>query len=233
MSHGLILGPDSQKMSKSHGNVIDPDELVERLGADTVRLYLAFIGPYNEVGHYPWNPNGVVGIRRFLERALKVSESVVSYKIKELDNKLHKTIKKVGQDIEALKFNTAVSALMIFLNDADKIGKINKEQWSIFLRLLAPFAPHISEELWRQKVSKTSIHRAQWPAYDLEMMKDELLTIVIQVNGKVRSNMKVVADAGKETIEKLAREAIADRIEGKKISRTIVVQNRLVNFVLE
>ena len=233
MSHGLILGPDSQKMSKSHGNVIDPDELVERLGADTVRLYLAFIGPYNEVGHYPWNPNGVVGIRRFLERALKVSESVVSYKIKELDNKLHKTIKKVGQDIEALKFNTAVSALMIFLNDADKIGKINKVQWSIFLRLLAPFAPHISEELWRQKVSKTSIHRAQWPAYDLEMMKDELLTIVIQVNGKVRSNMKVVADAGKETIEKLAREAIADRIEGKKISRTIVVQNRLVNFVLE
>ena len=233
MSHGLILGPDSRKMSKSHGNVIDPDALVEQLGADTVRLYLAFIGPYNEVGHYPWNPNGVVGIRRFLERALKVSESVVSDQIKELDNKLHKTIKKVGEDIELLKFNTAVSALMIFLNDAERVGSIGKEQWRSVLKLLAPFAPHLAEELWRSGIGKKSIHIEKWPSFDAKMLRDENLTIVVQINGKMRGSIQVPHDADKQAIETAARQAIEDRLQGKQISRTIVVPNRLVNFVIE
>ncbi|MBI2612730.1 class I tRNA ligase family protein [Candidatus Kaiserbacteria bacterium] len=245
MNRSLILGPDGQKMSKSRGNVVDPDKVVERLGADTVRMYLAFIGPYNEVSSYPWNPDGVVGIRRFLERVWRVGQRPADIMdvghpyIESLENTLHKTIKKVGEDIAALKFNTAISALMIFLNAVEKEalrqaqGKaIGKDQWSIFLRLLAPFAPHISEELWEIAGNKKSVHVSKWPEYDASKLRDETVSIAIQINGKTRGEVSVAADADKVTVEKAAREAIASRLEGKRITRTIVVPNRLVNFVV-
>jgi leucyl-tRNA synthetase len=233
MNRGIILGPDHQKMSKSHGNVIDPDEVVSRLGADTVRMYLAFIGPYNEVGTYPWNPDGVVGIRRFLERVWRTQEHVDKADNPALENFLHKAIKKVGEDISALKFNTAISTLMIFLNAVDKEKSLGKNQWERFLKLLAPFAPHMVEELWSLNGQKKSIHKAAWPEFDESRLKDETVKIAIQINGKTRADARVVSDADKAAQEAAAKDAVADRLEGKKILRTIVVPGRLVNFVIE
>ncbi|MDO8561627.1 MAG: leucine--tRNA ligase [bacterium] len=234
MNRSLILGPDGQKMSKSRGNVVDPDDAVARFGADTVRLYLAFIGPYNEVSSYPWNPNGVVGIRRFLERVCRAEDTVVAVDVSELNSTLHKTIKKVGEDIAALKLNTAVSALMILLNSIEKARKIGKEQFGTFLKLLAPFAPHLAEELWRGQGNSGFIHQESWPVYDASHLKDDVQTIIVQVNGKMRASIEVSADAAdKETVERLAREAVAERLKGKEIARIIAVPNRLVNFVLK
>lgn len=233
MNRSLILGPDGQKMSKSRGNVIDPDQVVERLGADTVRMYLAFVGPYNEVSSYPWNPDGVVGVRRFLERVCRLSGMVGDKEIPALNSPLHKTIKKVGDDIAAMKFNTAVSALMILLNSVEKVGTIGKEQWGTFLKLLAPFAPHLAEHLWHENKNDSSIHLESWPTFDDAHFIDEMQTIVIQINGKVRSGVQIPTGASKETMENMARNAVASRLEGKKILRTIVVPGRLINFVVE
>ncbi|MEK7156560.1 MAG: class I tRNA ligase family protein [Patescibacteria group bacterium] len=233
MNRSLILGPDGQKMSKSRGNVIDPDEVVGRLGADTVRMYLAFIGPYNEVSSFPWNPDSVVGVRRFLERVWKAQEYAGKTDNAGLENLLHKTIKKVGEDIGAMKFNTAISALMIFQNALEKEKTLGKSQWERFLQLLAPFAPHIAEELWAESGQKKSVHKTLWPEYDVSMLKSEFITVAIQINGKTRGEAEVAADADKEMVEKAAREAVASRLEGKKILRTIVVPGRLVNFVIE
>ena len=232
MNRSIILGPDGQKMSKSKGNVIDPDAVVSQLGADTVRMYLAFIGPYNEVASYPWNPDGVVGIRRFLERVWRVSETVKKTSILSLDNVLHKTIKKVGEDIAVLKFNTAISALMIFLNAVEKEGQIGTVQWSAFLRLLAPFAPHLAEELWSGIGNKKSVHLEKWPKYDASKLKEKTVTIAIQINGKTRGTVTVSQDASKEDQEVAARAIVADRLSGQTVTRTIIVPDRLVNFVI-
>ncbi|MSU73736.1 alpha/beta fold hydrolase [Candidatus Kaiserbacteria bacterium] len=233
MNRSLILGPDGQKMSKSRGNVIDPDEVVGRLGADTVRMYLAFIGPYNEVSSFPWSPDSVVGVRRFLERVWRAQEYVGKTDSAALENLLHKTIKKVGEDIGTMKFNTAISALMIFLNALEKEKTLGKKQWENFLRLLAPFAPYIAEELWAESGQKKSVHKTTWPEFDAAQLKEGTLKIAIQINGKTRAETEVPADADKETVERAAREAVAARLEGKKILRTIVVPGRLVNFVVE
>ncbi|MCR4281091.1 MAG: class I tRNA ligase family protein, partial [Candidatus Kaiserbacteria bacterium] len=233
MNRSLILGPDGQKMSKSRGNVVDPDDAVLRFGADTVRLYLGFIGPYNEVSSYPWNPDGVVGIRRFLERVSRAEDAVIAENVTELNSQIHKTIKKVGEDISALKFNTAVSALMILLNAIEKAGKIGKEQFGIFLKLIAPFAPHLAEELWSKQGNKGFIHQEIWPAYNLAFLQDNEQTIVVQINGKVRASIIVASGAEKESVEKSALSAVLSRVEGKKILRTVYVPGRLVNFVLE
>ncbi|MBI4093701.1 leucine--tRNA ligase, partial [Candidatus Kaiserbacteria bacterium] len=234
MNRSLILGPDGQKMSKSRGNVIDPDAVVARLGADTVRMYLAFIGPYNEVSSYPWNPDGVVGVRRFLERVWRIGQTTekrVERAPEAIESLLHKTIKKVGEDIVAMKFNTAIAQLMIFLNAVEKHG-IGKEQWNIFLRLLAPFAPHIAEELWIAAGNRKSVHLSAWPPYDASKLKEETITIAVQVNGRTRGEASVATGVDKAAVEKAAREAVASRLEGKRIIRTIVVPNRLVNFVV-
>ena len=233
MNRSLILGPDGQKMSKSRGNVIDPDEVVGRLGADTVRMYLAFIGPYNEVSSFPWNPDSVVGVRRFLERVWRAQEYVGKADNAALENLLHKTIKKVGEDIAALKFNTAISALMIFINALEKEKAFGKGQWERFLKLLAPFAPHMAEELWAECGQKKSVHKTAWPEFDAAFLREATINIAVQINGKTRGEAEVSADADKEAVEKAAREAVASRVEGKKILRTIVVAGRLVNFVVE
>lgn len=232
MNRSIILGPDGQKMSKSRGNVIDPDDVVDRLGADTVRMYLAFIGPYNEVANYPWNPDGVVGVRRFLERVWKLG-SRVSEEDEETEVHLNYAIKKVTEDIAKLKFNTAIAAMMVLVNAAESNG-IGTSQYERLLKLIAPFAPHISEELWHQILNKdSSIHTEEWPQYDPKLLERDTVTLAIQINGKTRGEVSVASDADKSTVEAAAREAVGSRLEGQKIARVIVVPKRLVNFVLE
>ena len=233
MNRSIILGPDGQKMSKSRGNVVDPDSVVQRLGADTVRMYLAFVGPYNEVSSFPWNPDGVVGVRRFLERVVRLQERISDESAPELEPLLHRTIKKVGDDIGALKFNTAISQLMIFLNQAEKSKKVLRTQWDAFIRMLAPFAPHLSEELWYEVGHKSSVHQASWPQFDPDRLKEDTVQIAVQINGKTRGDVQVTSEAGKDEVEQAARGAVASRLEGKKVLRTIVVPGRLVNFVVQ
>ncbi len=237
MNRGIILGPDGQKMSKSKGNVIDPDDVVNRLGADTVRMYLAFIGPYNEVASYPWNPDSVVGVRRFLERVWRAQEFIV--KSSELDEKryklvdatLHLSIKRVGEDIVRLKFNTAISQLMILLNFIEGEKQLSKEQWDTLLKLLAPFAPHITEELWHETGHDTSVHLERWPTFDPKLLQGKDVIMAIQIDGKTRDEITVASGVSEDDIEKAARGKVANRLEGKTIVRTVVVPKRLVNFV--
>lgn len=237
MNRGLIMGPDGAKMSKSRGNVIDPDEIVKRLGADTVRMYLAFIGPFNETGSYPWNPDGVVGVRRFLERVWKLgqpeSEQGTPRVYKELESSLHKTIKKVTEDVAALKFNTAIAAMMTFLNEAERDG-ISHKQFDTLLMLLAPFAPHITEELWRSRGHKKSIHLEKWPKYEAKKMQSLTVTIAVQFNGKVRGTISAQPGSTEADILAIVRghESLAKHLEGQTIRRVIVVPDRLVNIVI-
>jgi leucyl-tRNA synthetase len=232
MNRGLILGPDGQKMSKSKGNVVDPDKEVERLGADSVRMYLAFVGPYNEAGAYPWNPDGLVGVRRFLERVWRMKEKLGGAPD---DGVLfHQTIKKVGDEITAMKMNTGVSALMILVNDLDKRDMVSQAQYEILLKLLAPFAPHMAEELWHLIGHESSIHEETWPAYDPDKLVAAEVTIVVQINGKVRN--KFTAPSSMSESEALsaagALPEIGKWLEGKKVEKAIYVPGKLVNFVV-
>lgn len=232
MNRSLIMGPDGQKMSKSRGNVIDPDAVVKELGADTVRLYLAFIGPYNEVASYPWSPDGVVGVRRFLERIWRMHDRLVKEENDDVERALHIAIKKVSEDIPLLKFNTAIAALMTFLNEAEGKG-ITKKQYALLLRLLAPFAPHISDELWSMTGGKKSIHLEKWPAYDIAKTVADNATIAVQVNGKTRTQVVIPIDASEADTRSAAEKAAEKWLENRTIRRAIVVPNRLVNFVID
>ncbi|MEN9413393.1 MAG: hypothetical protein RLZZ342_480 [Candidatus Parcubacteria bacterium] len=237
MNRGLIMGPDGQKMSKSRGNVIDPDEIVKRLGGDTVRLYLAFIGPFNETGSYPWNPDGVVGVRRFLERVWKLGQPENATGkpavFKELESSLHKMIKKVTEDVAALKFNTAIAAMMTFINEAERDG-ISRSQFETLLKLLAPFAPHITEELWRAGGHKKSIHLEKWPKWDEKKMQALTVTIAVQINGKVRGTVSAQPDASQEDVLAIVQghAPLAKHLENQTIRRVIYVPQRLINIVI-
>jgi len=241
-NRGLILGPDGNKMSKSKGNVVNPDEIVDRLGADTVRLYLCFMGPYGITVNYPWDPNGVVGVRRFLERVWKFASKIKNENsnIKNEGLKiLHKTIKGVTEDIEGFKFNTAISKMMILMNEWEKFENISTVDFKIFLQLLAPFAPHVAEELWSQlqtsnyKLPTNSIHLSNWPKYDPSLIIDTEMTIVIQINGKVRADMVVDKNLSEDEIKEkaLSHQKIKMWIEGKEIRKIIYVSGRLVSIV--
>ena len=232
MNRSLIMGPDGQKMSKSLGNVIDPDKVVEQLGADTVRMYMAFMGPYAEVASYPWNPDGVVGVRRFLERMARNEEYIQEADVPALNGPLHKALKKIGEDVAVMKFNTAVSQLMILQNAIEKEKKIGKSQFTIMVQMLSPFAPHLAEELWHLLGNESSVHTQQWPAVEAKYLTDEEVTIAVQIDGKTRGEFVIASDADKSAVEAAAKEAVAARLEGKTIARTIVVPKRLVNFVL-
>ncbi|MEI6399957.1 MAG: leucine--tRNA ligase [bacterium] len=234
-NRGLILGPDGNKMSKSKGNVIDPDEIVQLLGADTVRMYLAFMGPYGVTTNYPWDPNGVVGVRRFLERVWRLKEKVkdVNYQTK-TPVLLHKTIEKVSEDIEKFKFNTAISGMMILLNFWEKEEVVPIYSYKIFLQLLAPFAPHMTEQLWHELGESSSIHLSTWPKYDESLTQDDEITVVVQINGKVRAELLVPVDIEEAEVIKLAvtNEKILPWIESKEIKKTIYVKGKLVSIVL-
>lgn len=229
-NRGLILGPDGNKMSKSKGNVINPDEIVERLGTDTVRMYLAFMGPYGVTTNYPWDPNGVVGVRRFLERVWRAKDKIEESK----DSALDKFIKKISTDIEEHKYNTAIAQMMILLNKWDKQESISSSEYKTLLKLLAPFAPHITEELWHELGEKESIHLAPWPSFDESLTKDDEVTLGIQINGKLRGEVTVASSAASDEIEALALAVprIQEYLGGEKPKKIIVVPGRIVNIVL-
>lgn len=232
INRGLVLGPDGNKMSKSKGNVIDPDEQVTRMGADTVKMYLAFMGPYAQPSNYPWDLGGIVGLRRFLERVYDLSEKVNETENTATTQLLHYTIEKITSDIKSFKFNTAISALMIFLNSAEKTG-LTKTDYEIFLKLLAPFAPHLSEELWEQANHTTSIHTEAWPSADKNLLVTSSLTIAVQFNGKSRET--IIISPGQTEAEVLAiahtHEGIAKRLESQDIIKVIYVQNKILNLI--
>jgi leucyl-tRNA synthetase len=228
-SHGLILAEDGSKMSKSKGNTVSPDALVERVGADSLRLYEMFLGPFDQP--VAWNSNGVVGMRRFLERVAGLAVSSDAKLTPSLETLLHQTIKKVTDDIENLKMNTAVSALMILLNECEKTDSVPQEAYETFLKLFAPFAPHLAHELWEQSGRSTELRLEAWPVADESKSKGTTAHITIQINGKLRGEMDAVIDADKSSLEAAAREAVASKLDGKTVSRVIVVPNRLVNFV--
>ncbi len=246
-SHGLILAKGGEKMSKSKGNVINPDGIVEAVGADSLRLYEMFMGPFDQA--IAWDENGIVGCRRFIERVWKLAEKVndETPAATESDTIVHKTIKKVSEDIEAMRFNTAVSALMIAVNELEKIAEksngISRENYAAILSLLAPFAPHVTEELWQKlnlgkgKFAK-SIHQAPWPAFDPSKIAEATVRIAVQVNGKTRSSFEMPSEEERQMSEQGAREkAVAlDEIKkwiyGKEIKKVIYVKGRLINIVI-
>lgn len=226
---GFILAEDGRKMSKRWGNIVNPDDVVRQFGADAFRLYEMFIGPFEST--VPWNTNGLVGTYRLIEKVWNLSQKEFSTKENTL---LHKAIKKVSEDIENFKFNTAVSSLMIFVNEAQKEG-IAKEDYKILLKILAPFAPHIAEELWSSLGESESIHLSSWPKYDESKIIDETITIGVQVNGKLRGELTVAKDTPKEILEEMAKAVpkIQEYINNKKINKIIVVPGRIVNIVVE
>ena len=251
-NHGTILGPDGQKMSKSRGNAVDPDKEVAKFGADAVRMYLAFMGPYGQGG--PWSPGGITGVYRFLNRVWnftnaklkilndeKAKHSAFGIRHSALEKLIYKTVKKVTEDIDNLRFNTAISALMILLNEFEKNKEaVTTDDVYIFLRLLSPFAPYLTEELWKtnglNKAYKTkngSIHETEWPKFDADMIKDETIELVIQINGKMRGKVSVLTDIDEESAKKAAVE-----LDGMKkylstgVKKTIFVKGKLINFVV-
>jgi leucyl-tRNA synthetase len=238
LSHGVILGPDGQRMSKSRGNVINPDEIVEAFGADALRTYLMFMGPFDAT--MAWSQESLEGVHRFLRRfwslALKSISNPVGQTGKDLTMKLHLTIKKVGEDIGSFKFNTAIAAMMEFVNDWTRAGEIAKEDLAKLLQILAPFAPFVTEELWERVGQVFSIHNSGWPQYDSSLIQAETVTVVVQVNGKLRDQITVQSAESKEqgAIESLAKESerVKRYLEGKEIKKVIFVPGKLINFVV-
>ena len=233
-SHGMILGENSEKMSKSRGNVVNPDDIVNEYGADTLRLYEMFIGDFEKAA--PWSENSLKGCRRFLDRVWAFQDSVTDGNAysKELEGPIHRTIKKVSEDIEHLKFNTAIAALMALLNEIQSVGHLNKAEYRAFLIMLNPFAPHITEELYGLMGFDGMISQQKWVEYDEEKCKEDTIEIVLQVNGKIKSKVMLPAEAGKDELIAAAKadEKIASAIEGKQIVKEIVVPNKLVNIVI-
>ncbi len=226
---GLIVAEDGRKMSKRYGNVINPDDIVESYGADTLRVYEMFMGPFQD--SIAWNTQSMIGSRRFLEKVWRLVEKAGDTPDDSLERLLHRTIKKVNEDIEAFKFNTAISTLMIFVNEAEK-KNISRDQFGRFLQLLAPFAPHIAEELWHELGHIESIVSFPMPIYDEDMLEEDTVTVAIQINGKTRGEVVLPQGTSKAETETRAAEAVATRLDGKSVTRIIVVPNKLVNFVV-
>ena len=231
-AQGLILGPDGVKMSKSRGNVIDPNEVVDALGADVLRTYVLFMGDYEQAA--PWSENSVKGCKRFIDRIWNLQVMLVEGEeySKELTSNFHKTVKKVSEDIETLKYNTAIAALMTLLNDIYAKGEINKAELKTFLLLVNPFAPHITEEMWEANgFGSMMATDGSWPTYDETKCVDSEIEIVVQVCGKIKAKLMVAADASKEEMLQSAKSAIENELSGKQIIKEIDVPGKLVNIV--
>lgn len=234
-AQGLILGPDGEKMSKSRGNVVDPNDVVDEYGADVLRLYVLFMGDYEKAA--PWSESSVKGCKRFVDRIWALQDKVVdsdeySDKLRSL---MHKTIKKVSDDIESMKFNTAIAAMMTLLNEIYNVGSITKKEFRDFLIILNPFAPHVTEELYQMIGCEGVLDEQEWVTYDEALCKDDTIEIVCQINGKVKSKLTIPTDAAKDDVIALARadEAIVKATEGKNIVKEIYVPNKLVNLVVK
>lgn len=235
-SHGMILGENGEKMSKSRGNVVNPDEIVDEYGADTMRLYEMFIGDFEKAA--PWSKASIRGCRRFVERYWNLQNVLIDGdKIRpELESAFNKAIKKVGEDIENIKFNTAIATLMALINDISNVKSINKEELRIFSILLNPFAPHVTEEVYEAcKLGNGILAEAEWPKYDELKCVDESVEIVVQVNGKIKTKLNIPVDADKDTVLELAKndENVRKAIDGMNIIKEIVVPKKLVNLVVK
>lgn len=235
-SHGMILGENGEKMSKSRGNVVNPDEIVDEYGADTMRLYEMFIGDFEKAA--PWSKASIRGCRRFVERYWNLQSVLIDGdKIRpELEGAFNKAIKKVGEDIENIKFNTAIATLMALINDISNVKSINKEELRIFSILLNPFAPHVTEEVYEAcKLGNGILAEAEWPEYYESKCVDESVEIVVQVNGKIKAKLNIPVDADKDAVLDLAKndDNVKKAIDGMKIIKEIVVPKKLVNLVVK
>ena len=234
-SHGMILGENGEKMSKSRGNVVNPDDVVRDYGADTLRLYEMFIGDFEKAA--PWSTSSIKGCRRFVERIWNLQNNLNDEPghSKALEKALNKTIKKVTEDIEEMKFNTAIAAMMSLLNEADKAGSISKEDYKTIINLLNPFAPHITEELWEMQKFGGFCSLADWPEYDEALCTDSEVEIAVQVNGKLRSRITVAVDADQDTVLAAAKaeQKVADELFGGNIVKEIYIKGKLVNIVVK
>ena len=231
LNQGMILGEDGEKMSKSRGNVINPDDVIAKVGADSLRLYEMFMGPLDQMK--PWNTKGIEGVSRFLQRAWRLVLSDRIPQDPETEVRRHKMIKKVGEDIQAFRFNTAISAMMIFVNDSQ--GGLSQEDAESLVLCLSPFAPHIAEELWEKIGGKGLCCKQAWPAYDPAKTVDATIELVVQINGKVRAKIQVPADVDKEKALQAAKEneIAAKWLEGKEIVKEIFVPGKLLNIVVK
>jgi leucyl-tRNA synthetase len=242
INQGMILGEDGQKMSKSRGNVVNPDHVIAEFGADSMRLYEMFMGPLEAMK--PWNMQGVQGVYRFLQKAWR---TVVNEETGALDaavreaqadeetlRLLHQTIRKVGGDVETFGFNTAISAMMIFVNHLARQEVRPRSVVEPFILILAPFAPHVAEELWQRLGHAESLACEPWPQYDEELAREKQLELAVQVNGKVKDRIIVAAEADEETVKAvaMANEKVIAALAGKTPKKVIVIKSRLVNIVV-
>jgi len=229
---GFILAEDGRKMSKRYGNIINPDDVIAEHGADSFRMYEMFMGPFENTT--AWSTTSISGTTRFIERVWGLQGRVQDAHVPELDTLLHQTIKKVSDDIEAFKFNTAVSQMMIFLNAVEECGHIGREQWSAYLRLLAPFAPHVTEELWEQQGGEGSIHLASWPAYDESLLVKSQVEVTVQVNGKRKGSVTLAVDAPEAEATAVARalSAVVVALGDHEPNRVVYVPGKIINVVV-
>ena len=229
-AQGLILGPDGEKMSKSKGNVVDPLDVVNEFGADVLRVYILFMGEYGSAA--PWSESSVKGCKRFLERVADLPSMVKDETTPKLEVSFHKMVKKVSQDIEDMKFNTAIAAMMGLLNEINDAGSLTKEQLMTFIAVLCPFAPHLCEEIWKTEGGEGLCSLAPWPQYDEAKTVDESIEIAVQVNGKVRGTVNLPLNCPKDEAIAAAKTVVASAIEGKTIVKEIAVPNKIINIVV-
>ncbi len=233
-SHGMILGENGEKMSKSRGNVVNPDEIIANYGADTMRVYEMFIGDFEKAA--PWSQSSIKGSKRFLDKVWALGNNIVDggYR-EEIESEIHRTIKKVTEDIEGLKMNTAIAALMSLLNTIQGTGSITREEFKTFIILLNPFAPHITEELWVNNGFDGMLNEAKWPTYDEAKCVDATVEIVVQINGKIKARLNVPADISSADALALAKEndTIKNEISGKNVVKELYVPKKLVNIVVK
>ena len=235
-SHGMILGENGEKMSKSRGNVVNPDDIVNEYGADTLRLYEMFIGDFEKAA--PWSPSSIRGCRKFIERFYNMQEMLCDgdFIRKEVEKDFHKTIKKVGFDIENIKFNTAIAALMALINVIYSTGKVTKKELAIFAILLNPFAPHVTEEVWEaSSLGDGILAEAKWPEYDEAKCVDDTIEIVAQINGRIKAKLVISKDASQDEVLSLAKseQKVIEAIRGMNVIKEIYVKGKLVNIVVK
>ena len=239
MSGGMLLGPDGKKMSKSKGNTVNPREVVDNYGADAVRTYLAFIGPYEDT--YPWNHNGLIACYRLVKNIyglrVRVNDTEAT---EETKRAYHKMVMKITKMMPELKMNTAVSEIMIFTNHLKTLDSINRSLWRGFIKVIAPFAPFVAEQLWQEVKNystwqaKNSVHLQEWPEYNKELARDNLIDLPIQINGKVRDKITVALDISQEEAleQALKQKKISKIVSDKKQKKVVYVKNKILNIVL-
>nr|WP_281682235.1 leucine--tRNA ligase [Finegoldia magna] len=233
-SHGMILGDNNEKMSKSRGNVVNPDDIVRDFGADTLRCYEMFIGDFEKSA--PWSENGVKGCRKFLDKVWRTQELVDGdSNFEKMETLIHQTIKKVSEDYENLKFNTAIAQLMTLLNEFNNLDKISKEQYKIFLILLNPVCPHITEEIWQRMGYEGYVHEASWPEYDESKTILDVIELPIQVNGKLRTTVEIGREASEDEVfgKAIKDDVVAKYLENKNVVKKIYVKGRIFNIIVK